>query len=292
MSLLVRGDTHKARTVSAARVLILAALVAPCTLGAQVVPLGPRRADAWAVPVAAPVAPIDFPGVSPGIATAASLAFPGSGQLILGQGRWALYVGLELTGWLVALDHRRTGHRQRSEYFDLSWMVARSGGTGPRQDDGDWEYYERMGSWLRSGSYDADPFRAGVQPEEDLKSFNGATWVLAKDLYLPAGAGETNPAYARALEYYEKRAYPAEQRWDWTGREASMIEYRNLITRSDEALRTATVVLGAVVANHLLSAVDAFVSSHAPARARVVTSAALRSVGTAPVLEWSVEIRP
>ena len=230
--------------------------------------------------------------LSTGIATGASLVLPGTGQLLLGQGRWILYAGLELVGWLVHLDRRRAGHRFRTEYRDVAWMVARSGAPQPRRE-GDWEYYERLGSWSRSGSWDSDPERGGVQPEPDPDTFNGATWALARDIYLPLGAEEGHPAYAKALEYYEKRAYPTELLWDWTGKEASLEEYRELINRSDEALRTATVVLGAVVANHLLSAVDAFVSSHLPAGGGSVSAGAgLRAGAQGPVLEWTLEIRP
>ena len=132
----------------------------------------------------------------------------------------------------------------------------------------------------------------GVQPEDDTDTFNGATWKLARDIFLPLGAGEDHPLFAKALEYYEGRAYPPGLLWDWTGKEERLKEYRDLIKRSDEALRTASVVLGAVVANHLLSAVDAFVSSHLPVEGSVSASAGLRGRVQGPVLEWMVEVRP
>lgn len=159
------------------------------------------------------------------------------------------------------------------------------------REDGDWEYYERMGSWIRSGAFDADPAREGVQPETDLESFNGATWVLAQDLYLTQGAHEGDPSWAKAVAYYEARAYPTELTWDWRGKEASLIEYRNLIEGSDEALRTATVVLGAVVANHLFSAVDAYVTSQG-GPAMTAGAALVASPGGAPTLQWTIEVRP
>lgn len=261
--------------------------------GTDQAPLGPRSGTAWPAPspTVTKWSPVDLPQLLPGLAIAASLVLPGSGQLLLGRARWAVYAGLELAGWLVHLHQRREGHKFRTEYRDLAWMEARSGGPHPRIE-GDWEYYERLGSWSRSGSLDADPARAGVQPEVDPESFNGATWALARDIYLPEGAGEGHPAYGKALEFYETRAYPTELLWDWTGKEASLTQYRDRIERSDEALRTATVVLGAVVANHLLSAVDAFVSSRLPAGQAVSASAGFRPLTQGPVLEWTVEVRP
>ena len=219
------------------------------------------------------------------------MLFPGTGQLLLGKGRWVLFVGLELVGWLVHLDQRRDGHRLRTEYIDVAWMVARYGDPQPGRES-DFEYYETMGSWSRSGNWDADPARAGVQPEDDADTFNGATWELARDIFLPLEAGEGHPSFAKALEYYEGRAYPPGLLWEWTGKEESLKQYRNLIKRSDEALRTASVVLGAVVANHLLSAVDAFVSSHLPVEGSVSASTGLRGRVQGPVLEWMVEVRP
>jgi hypothetical protein len=281
----MRGPTRTA-------VLLLAALWAPIGLRAQEsAPTGPRRVARWtaAPPVASPL-PIDLPRVSPAIATGASLILPGTGQLLLGKPRWAAYAGLEIAGWLIHLDRTRAGHRLRNQYLDVAWMVARSASPQPRLE-GDWEYYERIGSWPRSGRFDADATRAGVQPEIDTKSFNGATWELARDLYLAEGAGEGSPSYLKALDYYQKRAYAAELAWDWTGKEEGLARYRSLISQSDESLRTATVVLGAVVANHLLSAVDAFVSSHVPA-VPLSAHAGVAVLPTGPVMQWSVEFRP
>ena len=67
--------------------------------------------------------------------------------------------------------------------------------------------------------------------------------------------------------------------------------YKALIDRSDEALRTATIVLGAVVANHLFSAADAFVSARL-ARAPVSAATALRAVPGGLAMEWRIELRP
>src|SRR5690606_6961444 len=122
------------------------------------------------------------------------------------------------------VDRRRSGRAQRGEYRDLAWMAAR-GAPQPRRD-GDWEYYERLEQWARSGRWDADPGRPGVQPESDDETFNGSLWSLARDLYAADPGDEGTPAYALALAYYEERAYPPELLWDWTGREDELDRYR------------------------------------------------------------------
>jgi len=279
------------------RVLLLAVvLVLPNALAAQPAPAdsgssavsnllsGPRRAWEGRAPVA-------LAATDPGVDAAASLILPGSGQLLLGQRRWAIYTAVEAVAWLIHLDRVRSGRRLRSEYRDLAWLVARSASPEPRRD-GDWEYYERLEHWTTSGRFDADPVRAGLQPESDVETFNGSVWSLAADIFLPAGEGEETPAYGQALEYYEVRAYPTAMLWSWAGQEGSLERYRALIDQSDENLRTATVVLGAVVANHLFSAADAFVSARLGRPSPASAAATLRRGPFGPAVEWRVEIRP
>jgi hypothetical protein len=212
------------------------------------------------------------------------------GQLLLGQRRWTIYAGAELAGWLVHLDQLRQGRKHRKTYRNLAWVAAR-GMPQPREEGG-WEYYEALGSWNRSGAFDADDGQPGVQPEMDPATYNGAIWELARDLYLPEGAGPGHPAWTRALDYYHGRAIQPAFLWDWSGREEHLMEYRELIDRSDEALRTATVVFGAVVANHLFSAVDAFVSSRLGRPTPVSANVQWRELASGTALEWRVEVRP
>ncbi len=274
--------------------LLTLALLSPVPLGAQAAahpsaPSGPPRLcdEAAAPPTAAPLQLASRP---PALVTAASLVLPGMGQLLLSKRRWAVYAGVELAGWLVHLDRARAGRRLREDYRHVAWIAAR-GMTEPRQE-GDWEYFEALAHWLHSGMFDLDSAREGIQPETDAASYNGAIWTLARDLYLPEGAGPDHPAYARALSYYQKRAIPPELLWDWTGKEESLALYATLIDRSDEALRTATVVLGAVVANHLLSAVDAFVASRLGAQVNISTAPTWRRLGGGAGVQWTVELRP
>jgi len=62
--------------------------------------------------------------------------------------------------------------------------------------------------------------------------------------------------------------------------------------RAMTALRLATIVVGAVVANHLFSAVDAFVSSRLSAAETVSVTSNVRARGGGHTLEWQVQLRP
>jgi hypothetical protein len=101
-----------------------------------------------------------------------------------------------------------------------------------------------------------------LQPESDPDTYNGAIWNLAQDLFFPPdGAAPGSPAWERALAYYRDRAYGETFLWDWTGNPGSQDEMTRLIERSDTRFRQATLVLGAVLLNHLVAAVDAWVST-------------------------------
>ncbi len=197
-----------------------------------------------------------------------SVILPGAGQYRLGQTRWIAYAALEAAGWLWFRDRRASGLDFEARYRDLAWDVARTGTTGVRRD-GDFHYYEALARYERSGAFDADATRAGVQPETDPSTYNGALWALARAMFFPAGADSLpvdSPEYARALEYYVERAVAAEFSWSWAGNAAARARYRELMSESDEALRSATRTLGLILANHLVSAVDALVSTRLRAR--------------------------
>jgi hypothetical protein len=244
---------------------------------------GPRQAWDGRAPVA--LVPTD-----PGVVAVASLIVPGSGQLLLGQRRWPIYAAVEAVAWFIHLDRQRSGRRLRIEYRDVAWTVARAGSPEPRRD-GDWEYYERLEHWITSGRFDADPVRAGLQPETDVTTFNGSVWALAADLFLPWDEGEGTSAFASALDYYERHAYPTAQLWDWTAQEGNLERYRALIDQSDEDLRTATAVLGLVVATHRFSAAGACVSARLGRPSPASAAATLRAGPFGPAVEWRVEIR-
>ncbi len=199
----------------------------------------------------------------PGKAFLFSAMVPGTGQWLLGQDRWPAYVAVELWAWIQFLDWRREGHQLQSEYRDLAWYVARRISTGPRTDAG-WEYYEALGHFQSSGAYDSDPSRPGVQPENDPTTFNGSIWALAQEIYIPEDpenpVEEGSVPYEKAFDYYLSRAYAPELAWNWGTNTLHQGEYTTLIRESDEALRSSTGMIGVILANHLLSGVDALVS--------------------------------
>jgi hypothetical protein len=210
--------------------------------------------------------PVDMPQAvedGPGIALPAILSavLPGAGQHVLGQKRRWIYIGLEAAGWIAYVNRRSAGADATDVYRDFAWDQARLQ-SEPRMD-GDFDYYETLTKWGQSGAFDQDPAQAGIQPERDAATFNGSIWSLASSLFLGGtpGAAPTDPQYERALAYYEERAYNSAFLWEWQELGDDQDSYGSLITDSDEKYRQATNVLGAIIANHFVSAVDAFVSA-------------------------------
>ncbi len=228
-----------------------------------------RRTDETRRQVAVDRAP------KPGKSFVFSAVAPGAGQWLLGQDRWPVYLAIELWAWVQFLDWRREGHRLQNQYKDLAWLVARRVSTGPRQDSG-WEYYEALTHFQASGAYDSDPLKDGVQPEEDPTTFNGSIWALAREIYLPEDSENSAPEgsgpYQQASDYYLSRAYAPGLAWNWGTSSLHQEEYTGLIRESDEALRSSTGMIGVILANHLLSAVDALVSGRLGIAGRVEPS--------------------
>jgi len=203
------------------------------------------------------------PAQRPAKAFLLSALLPGAGQWYLDKERWPAYLAAELWAWLQFLDWRREGRDLQREYKDLAWLVARRVSSGRRTEAG-WDYYEALTKYPSSGAYDADPLRSGIQPEEDPGTFNGSMWLLAREIYFPEDpeipVGEGSEPYQAAFDYYLTRAYRPELAWDWRGSALQQHEYTKLIRDSDEALRSSTAMIGVILANHLLSAVDALVA--------------------------------
>lgn len=205
-------------------------------------------------------------------AVALSALVPGLGQRRLGQRRRWAYWAVEAIGWFVYLDRASGARSLRDDYRDFAWAEGRIQ-AGARVD-GDFRYYETLTYWTRSGAFDRDPSRPGIQPETDRGTFNGSIWARASGIYLGSegAVGPDDPAYQRALAYYELSAFGSEFLWDWTGRYAAQAEFADLIDRSDGRFRQATHAFGAVLANHAVSAIDAYLSSSGidtPVQARV-----------------------
>lgn len=190
---------------------------------------------------------------------AASALLPGAGQLMRGQRRGWAYLAAEVAVWTGWGMERSRGREDRTAYRDLAWSAARVGAAG--RVDGDWEYYERMSYWIRSGAFDTDPSAAGVQPETDPSTFNGNAWGLAVDIFLGGGTVDPgSPEYAAAIGYYSERAYGEQFLWDWTGQEGALDRYRRLIESSDSHFGRASLILGGLVLDRAVSALDAMLT--------------------------------
>jgi hypothetical protein len=190
-----------------------------------------------------------------------SAILPGAGQLLMHQKRSIVYLALEATGAAFYLSERRQGDRERDRYRQLSRTIARAqfSPDGPR---GSWDYYEQMEKYVASGAYDLLP-GGDLEPETDLETFNGAAWLLARQTYWrdpevppPAGTAE----YRAALDFYISRAVKPEFQWSWIGAPEAFQRYRLAISQSNSSFRNAEQILSLVLANHFLSAVDAYAS--------------------------------
>jgi hypothetical protein len=200
----------------------------------------------------------------------ASAAAPGSGQAVLGQKRWLPYLAFEVWAWIQYLDTRREGSRRRRDYQSLARNVARSRFPGP-YPVGEFEYYEHMLEAAESGDFDRVAGGA-IDPEIDTATFNGRRWLDARRLFwndpdVPPPL--ESEAYQRAIEFYEQNAVGPEYRWSWTNAQLEYDVFRRTITRSNRAYKQSVQFLGVIIANHALSAVDAFVTLRIRTRAEI-----------------------
>jgi len=194
-------------------------------------------------------------------APVASLLLPGLGQALLHQDRFVAYLALEAWGVLEFANQRQEARRQQDRYRTLAANVARAL-YGPSWPTGTWAYYESMEHYLESGVFDRVP-GGDVDPDINADTYNGAMWLLARTTYWsdPNVAPSTESAeYRRALNFYLNRAVRVEYRWSWRNAQLEQDLYVRTIRRSNTAFREARTALGALLANHLLSSVDAFVT--------------------------------
>ncbi len=252
------------------RLLVATGLLCALAGGATAQRLSPAiRPAAMAVPgpggpgadrVEVPGAPLLGMRIPTWTAPIASALVPGAGQLVLGQQRGVAYLALEAFVWLQYFKDQRDWRQQRAAYRDLAARVARSPFTSSTPV-GDWTYYESMEHYLESGVYSISGSSTDVQPETNEATFNGAMWLLARSNYWadPAVAPPVNsPQYQSALRFYESRAVRPEYRWSWRNAQLEQDLYRRTINKANDAVRRATSDLGIILANHVLSTVDAF----------------------------------
>ncbi|HUH14237.1 MAG TPA: hypothetical protein VMK65_14080 [Longimicrobiales bacterium] len=208
---------------------------------------------------------------------------------MLGEGRWVLYGALEAWAVLRYLERSGRGRELAHDYRELAREVARRISTGERPE-GSFDYYEALTHFAASGAFDHSQDQPGLQPETDPETHNGRVWELARAIYLPGGeGGPGTPAYERALEYYRTHAVGAEFAWAWGANGLEQQVYQDLIRGSDEAVRDATAMLGIILANHIVSAIDALVMARLQ-RARTTDPARLRGSFDPLTDRWSVGV--
>jgi hypothetical protein len=194
----------------------------------------------------------------------ASAVVPGAAQLLAGDDRWVPYMAVEAWAWISFVQQRRSARTIEKRYRDLAWQVARRVSVGERRDTV-FEYYEAMANPRHpsSGAFDASPNQPGIQPEQQPGTFNGDVWMLARALHIPAGhaAVPGAPGYEAALAYYMAHAIRPEYAWAWGASNLEQQVFADLIRDSDAAFRAATRYLGVILANHIVSTVDALVTS-------------------------------
>ena len=197
-----------------------------------------------------------------------SLLVPGSGQLLAHQDRGAAYLAAEvyLLSRFLQLDHEAMNEAQR--FQSLAFDVARQP-FSPMRRDTIFEYYEQMERFTESGVLDRDAGPAFV-PETDVTTYNGSMWLLARRTFWenPDSAPDpTSPQYWRALQFYQSRAVGPNFQWSWRNHSLEHEVFRDYIKRSDTAFRRAQNQVGLLLANHVLSAIDALISARMTAAA-------------------------
>jgi hypothetical protein len=211
------------------------------------------------------------PGKALWVRPLASLLVPGTGQLLGGHPRGAVYLVAEALLITRALTLNSEGRRDQERYRDFATVVARAP-YEPVLQDTVFEYYEQMGRWVESGPFDTDPGPALVPPVDE-RTYNGQIWQLARTTFFPDPTQDPppdSPEYQRALAFYASRAIGPNFRWSWRNSGLEQDLYRQTISASDEAFRAATTTLGILLVNHLLSAVDAFITERLTGTGRPV----------------------
>jgi hypothetical protein len=188
----------------------------------------------------------------------ASAIVPGAAQYLMGNDRWVPYVAVELWAVTSYVQQRRLARSIERRYREVAWQVPRRADRPEFRRDTVFEYYEAMAYYRASGGWMPDGL-----PERQQGTFNGDLWRLAQALYIPAGqaASPGSPAFQAAVEYYLARAIPPGYGWAWGASDLERQVFADLIVESDAAFRSATRYAGLILANHLTSAVDAFITA-------------------------------
>lgn len=248
--------------------MLVALAALPARLGAQ----QPPARDSGDVPVVTDLwRALRDPSRASWVRPLASAVVPGTGQLLGGRERGALYLVAEAFLLTRVLALNAEGRRERGRYRELALVVARAAFV-PARTDTVFEYFEQMGRFVESGPFDTDPGPALVPPVDE-RTYNGQIWALARRTFFTdpdAPPPPEAPEYQRALTFYSSRAIGPNYQWSWRNAGLEQDLYRQTIRESDEAFRQASQGLGLLLANHLLSAVDAAITERLARPGRAV----------------------
>lgn len=181
------------------------------------------------------------------VAPITSAIIPGSGQAILGDGRFVAYLAAEVLGWWMYSKDVRERSQQEAQFKEIANKVARVHFT-TTFPDADWAYYEWMRDTVESGVYSKNP-NGPLEPETDPATYNGARWEVIQSIY---------PTREQALAAYEKAAIKPEFLWSWKNHRLEWDIYKRTTDKRNDANRAAIRDILFISANHFLSMMDAF----------------------------------
>lgn len=181
----------------------------------------------------------------------------------LGQSRFIAYLAVEAWAAVGYLNGEAAARHERARYLTLAREVARAFVLG-NEKVGNWNYYESMEKHVESGVFDRTPGTGSFSPETDTATYNGAVWLRARQLSRWPDPNveppHTSAEYSAALAYYAQHAVADAYRWTWRNAQLEWDAYKQSIRRRNDASREAANYLSILAANHVLSAVDAFVT--------------------------------
>ncbi len=168
-------------------------------------------------------------GQSKTLPLAASAVIPGMGEWVMGaRGKAEVFFWIEGALWLSYGGFTYYG---RSQLNNSKLFARRYAGASLSEDD---RYYEALEKYDNSDEYNEDILRE------------------ARDRYPDSmeNAAELRNEYLREYGYF------GDESWDWEPDSLRIYDYHTIRTKAREALQRASFVLGALLANRVISLID------------------------------------
>lgn len=201
----------------------------------------------------APALAVTLDGKNPRLAMLFSLILPGLGEQYLGHsGRAKAFFVTEGAIWTSFAAFRIQGNHRKNLYKEYADVFA---GVPPRNDE---DFYRTIGNFISSDG----PFSAN------------------ESIRRQARANFPN-SLQKQQEFYDQYAYTGDNAWTWESA-ARWQQYQDMRSASLDAIHRSNLSLGLLVANRLLSVIDAGII--AARRSRAHTNAARVS--------WNLEAGP